>query len=60
MKPNTNDYKVYKPEHDLERLKIQSFLTDFYDNYIEEDEKYGKKKYMIELVNSKIKKYKII
>ena len=54
MKPKANDYKVYKPEHDLERLKIQSFLTDFYDNYIEEDEKYGKKKYMIELVKIKI------
>ncbi len=49
MKPKATNFPFYKPQHDEEKLKIQNFIRDFFDNDLE-DKIHGKKKYMIELV----------
>lgn len=47
-----SDYKYYKPDFDLERSKIQSFLQTFIDKNLDKDRIYDQRKYMIELVNN--------
>ena len=42
-------YSVFKPDYDVEKRKIESFLKEFKSNDEENDKKYGKKKYMIQM-----------
>lgn len=50
MKPKAANFQIYKPEHEMERLKIEKFIKEFIDNCVDEHISHGKKKYMIELV----------
>ena len=53
MKTVTNakgeSYTVFDPKYDIEKRKLESFLKEFNSNTDENDKKYGKKKYMIQM-----------
>ena len=53
MKPKPNNFLFYKPDHDLEKAKLENFLRNFLDNHLQDNMLHGKKKYMIELVKNK-------
>ncbi len=61
MKPKATNFPYYKPHHEEEKAKLETFIKSFSDSDLD-DRIHGKKKYMIELVNKKkikFKKYKI-
>ena len=45
------NYLYHKPDHELERSKVENFLRTFVDKNIQPDEIHDQRKYMIELVN---------
>ena len=53
MKTVTNakgeSYTVFDPKYDVEKRKLESFLKEFNANSDENDKKYGKKRYMIQM-----------
>ena len=53
MKTVTNakgeTYTVFDPKYDVEKRKLESFLKEFNANSDENDKKYGKKRYMIQM-----------
>ncbi len=44
------DYKYWKPDFELERSKIENFLTTFVDKTIPSDRVHHQRKYMIQMV----------
>ena len=47
---NKNKYTSYKPDFEIEKLKIQEFFEHHIERSMKEDDIHGKKKYMKELV----------
>ena len=45
--PKGESYTIFDPNYEMEKKKIESFLSEFKSNDEETDKKYGKKKYMI-------------
>lgn len=52
MKPKATNFPYYKPHHEEEKAKIETFIKNFSDSELD-DRIHGKKKYMIELVSKK-------
>lgn len=46
-----NEFKFYKPDFELDRSKLETFLRNFIDKNMAPDELHDRKKYMVALVN---------
>ena len=44
------EFRVFKPDYEIERSKIENFLITFVDKNIRQDPLHDQRKYMIQLV----------